>query len=238
MSEMTHQKARALLQSAIDQPIDPEAKTALEAHLAVCEACDHYARSLADLEVHLRRVLHANWDKQKPEISLQAIIDPNPAKLLWNNLFGQANFMSRVTIAVTLLLGYIVIASIFGIKSPISNNNTATILPTPNEAALAFSTSPTPSAPPASTLTDAATQGCNMVNYTVQKTDSLESISREHNISKDLLMQYNHLTSDAITPGTHLIIPQCEGVPSLTATLSKNNTSTPLIGTLFPTQPE
>ena len=238
MFEMTHQKARALLQSAADQSIDPDAKTALEAHLAACEACNHYAEGLTDLEVNLRRVLHANWDQQKPDINLQAIIDPKPAKLLWNNLFGRANFMSKVTIAATLLLGYFVIASIFGIKSPISNDETPTILPTPNEAALAFSTSPTPSAAPASTLTDLATRGCDTVNYAVQSVDSLESISREHNISKDLLMQYNHLTSEAVTPGTRLVIPQCEGAPSLTATLSKNNTSTPLIGTLFPTQPE
>ena len=66
MSEITHQKAHALLQAAADGPLGVNEKSALDAHLTTCKECNDYARSLTTLEADLRKVFHAQWDRQRP----------------------------------------------------------------------------------------------------------------------------------------------------------------------------
>ena len=57
MSELTHQKARALLQATTDQGLSAQDKKALDAHLAICVECSDYAKGLAKMEARLRRVM-------------------------------------------------------------------------------------------------------------------------------------------------------------------------------------
>lgn len=237
MSEITHQKARSLIQAAADQVLQPEEKIALDTHLAWCQACVNYATNLSALEVNLRKSFHTTWDNQHvPSLDLQAIINPSLKKFFWNNLFGQTSAMAKATIVAALLVGYFVIANLLGIQTPIVNEETATILPTPNEFASAYSASPTPSAPVS--LTGATSQSCETVTYRVQKNDTLASIAYQHGTTKEAILEYNHLSSNMVPTDTELIIPFCN-TPSHTATIPENMTTiTPLNGTVFPTQPQ
>lgn len=235
MFNITHQKARMLLQSAADQIIETDEKSALEAHLKICKECRDYASSLMGLEKGLRGTFHAQWDNQHPKLDLQAITNPSSAKRFWSNLFGLTQPMGRVTIVAALVLGYVMLASYFGIRMHSSNDKTPTILPTPNELSLFFNNSPTPSTPIQSTQTELVTRDCNVVPYTAKTTESLESIAARYRTSKELIMEYNNLSTDVVSPNRELFIPLCTSTPSRTASIpSTLITNTPIHGTILP----
>jgi len=238
MTEITHQQAYALLQAAADHLLKLEEKSALDIHLAMCEKCRDYASELTSIEAGLRKTFHTKWDNHPvTNLDLQTIIKPNPGKLLWNNLFNQPGMMGKATFVAALLLGYFVIANLFGIQAPITNHKTATTLPTPNEFMSANAISPTPSVP--LTLTDSITQVCETVVYTVQDDDTLGYIAFRHGITPEAILEYNHMSSSTVHTGMELTIPVCNSTPSFTATTPNNTmTITPINGTIFPTQPQ
>jgi len=237
MFEITHQEARALLHAATDQKIDPGDKTVLNSHLSGCRSCSDYANSLENLEVNLRKVMHAKWDVQKPNLNVRVVIHPNPARIFWNNFMGQTHAMEKLSIVVVLVLGYILIANIVGIQSPVTREETPTPLPTPNELPVFISNSPTPSA--VIPLTETVSENCETAIYVVLANDTLESIALRHGTTEETIQEINNLTSNTVYTGMELAIPVCNATPSHTATTTKNTlTITPLSGTLFPTQPE
>ena len=226
MIEITHQKAQTLLQAAADQPLKADERSALDAHLATCKECNDYSKSLTNLETGLHRIFHAQWDLQHPNLNLQAITHPSPAKLIWNNFLSQANALGKVTIVAALVLGYFVLANLFGIKLPISTEETPTTVPTPSVLSLALAISPTPSAQ--FTLTGSTTQACETIPYIVQENDTLAYIALQYGTTEETLLEYNNLNSNTVFTGMELSIPQCDGAPSQTAT----TTITPLNGTI------
>ena len=238
MPEITHQEAHVLLQAATDQVIEPDENNALNEHLAQCRACTVYAKNLADLETNLRRTMHANWDNQQPKLEMQAILNPHPVKLLWNSFVSQTHMMEKVGVVIVLLLGYVFIANLVGIQSPITKDKTPTPLPTPTGQPVVFSNSPTPSVN--SSLTKAVSSACETtIMYLVQENDTLDSIAYHHGTTKEVILGYNNLSSSTVFTGMELIIPLCDSTPSQIATIPKNTLSlTPLGGTILPTQPE
>jgi LysM repeat protein len=241
MFEITHHKARALLQVAADRSLAPADRSALDAHLAACQECRYYADRLASLEVSLSIALRARWDSYRPELNLQAIKHPSRAKLAWNHLFSQRHAFGKVTVMAALLLGYILIVNLAGIRVPIADNETPTVLPTPNGYTTAAATSPTPSIQAA--LTELTSQACETLLYIVQKDDTLERIAVQHEITKEAILEYNpdadFLASNTVFTGMQLFIPQCQSTPSRTAGLPGSLlTTTPINGTIFPVQTE
>ena len=238
MPEITHQEARLLLQAATDQVIKPDEIIDLNSHLTQCRACIEYAKSLADLETNLRRIMHANWDSQQPKLEMQAILNPHPVKLLWNSFASQTHMMEKVGVVIVLLLGYVFIANLVGIQSPITKDKTPTPLPTPNGQPVVFFNSPTPSVN--SSLTKVVSPACDITTmYLVQENDTLDSIAFHHGITKEVILAYNDLNSSTVFTGMELIIPLCDSTPAHIATIPKNTLSlTPLGGTILPTQPE
>jgi len=237
MIEITHQKARSLIQAIADHRLPPGEKLSLDAHLVNCMECSDYASELSELEKDLRKVLHVNWDEQQPALNLQKIITPSPFNRFWNNAFVQPGIMGKATVVAALLLGYFFISNIIGIQLPISVDQTATSLPTPNEMVSIYSTSPTPSAQ--FTLVETSTRSCESFIYLVRENDTLESIAVQNKTTREAIIEYNHLTSDIVFAGEELAIPMCESTPSHTATIPERTiTITPINGTYFPTQPQ
>ncbi len=237
MPEITHQEARALLQRAADQLLDPAERSTLDAHLAECQACHDYARRLADLETDLRRVLHAQWDGQRPSFDAQTILHSSRAKPVWERFPGLAQGMGKATLAAAFLLGFILVANLVGKRLPAAGHETPASLPTPNAFTLTSAASPTPSIP--LTLTGFSAQACDPIMYIVQTTDSLESIADLHGIAPAVIMEFNHLATAEISPGMELSIPVCRPTPSFTAiTPDKTTTITPLGGTVISMQHE
>lgn len=232
MAEITHQKAQALLQAAADRELASEEKTRLENHLASCQACSAYSESFNAMETSLRRVIHAQWDRQQPSLNLNAIINPSPAKFFWDNLLGQTHWMRRVTIVAALLFGYILMTNLFGSQINNPDKEVPTFIPTPNELSLSQTNSPTPSAQTA--LVSLTPKDCIATTYVVKKDDTLANIALHHGLSKEELLKYNGLKYDMVFTGMKLMIPVCKSTPSHTAT----TTIIPLNGTNFPAQPE
>ena len=236
MIELTHEKARKLIQAVADQILLPqEERTALDVHLNECTNCNEYLNELTGLETSINKALHSSWDRQQPNVNLHAILYPSPTKQLLNNFFYQTSFMTKATMATALLLGYFVIANLLGIQSPISSDKTATSLPTPNEAALIYSTSPTPSTQ--MSLVEATMQTCQTVIYLVRENDTLASIAFHHGTTQEMILEQNHLASNMVFTGMELSILLCNNTPSRTATTPMNMlTITPIEGTILPTQ--
>ena len=234
MFELTHQEAQRLLQSAADQKLGGDVKSALDAHLEQCVECRGYEKDLTALESGLRKVLHAQLDSQHPSLDLQAIT--NPAYSTWTSVFSPAHALGKVTIVTTLLLGYFIISNLFGGQLPITGNETPTMVPTPNDSTLVFITSPTPSSP--STLIRLM-QGCEFINYIVGADDMLENIALQFGVSEKTIAEYNNLKTDDLSPGQALSIPICNHTPSQAAgTRTNTMTITPLIETVLPNQLE
>lgn len=240
MTEITHQTAKQLLQVSADRPLPPVDRSALEAHLAACDDCNGYAKNLANLEVDLRSLMHRQWDAYRPSLRIQAIRKPSPVKLLWNNLFNQTQALGKLAVIAALLLGYFVIANITGVRVPIINGETATVLPTPNRENLISATSATPSIQTA--ITSFTSQACGTVSYIVQESDTLESIALRYGVTKEALLAYNSgdppLAANRVFIGMELYIPVCEGTPSHTASVPSHTLTTPRNGTLLPEQPD
>jgi LysM repeat protein len=237
MFEIDHQKARALLQAAADRTLSEEEKSALDAHLAECKDCSNYAENLTKLEAQLHKVFHAQWNHQRPVLNIQSVVHPSRRKLVWNTLFGQTHVLEKVTIVAALLLGYVVIANLFGIRVPIGEQDTPTTVPTPNQLSFATVLSPTPSAH--FTLTGMATNDCETVHYIVGRNDTLDSIALQYNMSKEMILEYNNLNSDMLFSGMELLIPLCKSTPQYTTNIP-GNTSTipPITKTILPEGPE
>lgn len=234
MFDLPHEHARTLIQSAADQMIDPESRTALDAHLAQCKECRAYARSLANLEASLRTTLHARWDRRRPTLNLYQILNPSPVKIIASSITNLSQSISKATVMVALFLGCVALASHFSFQIPNSHKNSPTTIPTPNEDAFFLLASPTPSAPIQKTQAGQSTQVCPDIVYYVHTTDTVENIAIIFGVSKELILEHNELITDIVSPGMKLHIPQCNNTPAYTASVPYNYfTITPGNVTLF-----
>jgi len=237
MADLSHQTARAYLQTAADDMLSANNQSLLDAHLKGCKECRAYSKSLKSLESRLQRVSHSHWDKYEPRLGLDAVTNPPTAKNVWNNLLGLTQGMGKVTIVAALVLGYFLIVNLGGGQTSSSGTEIPTILPTPNDFTAGADISPTPSAQLA--LTGLTTLPCNPIIHTVKTTDKLDSIATHYRISKETIMDFNNLTIDEVSPGTRLNIPICDSTPSHTASTPTDTvTVTPLGSLFFPTQPD
>jgi LysM repeat protein len=237
MTEITHKATHALLQAAVDRPLAATEKAALEAHLAGCKECSEYADRLANLEVTLRQALHEKWDDARPNLNLQTIKNPSAVKFLWNYLFSQTQAFGKATVIAALVLGYFVIVNLVGFRVQITNDETPTVLPTPNATALNSVISPTPSIQ--TSQIGKNVQACKTVLYVVQENDTLESIAVHHGTTTEAILEYNlednSLTAETVFTGKEIRIPRCESTPSRTASIPANlRTTTPPNGTILP----
>lgn len=234
MFEITHQKAKHLLQKAIDQTLESGDLSTLDAHLENCVLCRNYANELSNLESGLRRILHAKLDNQFPNLNLQSIINPT-LNFTWTSFFSPTNVLGRVTIGITLLLGYLLFANSFGWQLPITVTRTPTTIPTPYNSTLLITNSPTPSILPS--LISSATQGCESIIYVIQKNDTLDNIARQFGVSKKLISTYNNMKTDDLYTGRELSIPICRQTPLQVSHTPRNTTTiTPLSETIPPAQ--
>jgi LysM repeat protein len=82
-------------------------------------------------------------------------------------------------------------------------------------------------------------QDCETAPYIVQTTDTLESVALRFGIQKSVIMEYNHLSVEKLSPEMELLIPLCESTPaSLVTTTSFTLTITPLNEATITFQPE
>jgi hypothetical protein len=236
MFDLPHQQARALIQSAADQIIDSDQKTALDAHLSICKECSDYAKSIKNLEANLRNTLRARWEPQRPALDLYQIANPSPGRIIWSSITNFSQSMGRITVIAALFLGCLLIANHFGIQMPIAHTSSPTTIPTPSDDGLLISNSPTPSITTRTTLNNQTAQVCFDDIYYVQKPEDIGSIALSLGISAEMILEHNQITTEIINPGTKLFIPHCTRTPSWTASDSLSITPGNVKG--FTAEPE
>jgi len=239
MYEITHQEAQRLIQIDSDHTLRREDKLALNNHLEKCVECSNYAKKLAELESGLKRVLHTALDSQLPSLNMQAIIKSttNFSSFPWESIFNPTQVWGRVTICISLIIGYFIVANLFGGQVLTTGNHIPTYFPTPHDLTITNNISPTPSTPSATIGIN--TQECKTINYVVQDDESLVNIAVRFGVSTKLILTYSNLKQEDVIPGKVLSIPHCEQTPSLIAITTQNAlTFTPLGENYHPTQAE
>ncbi len=239
MYEITHQEAQRLVHLASDNTLRREDILVLNAHLEKCIECSDYAKKLAKLESELKRVLHTAFDSQLPNLNIQAIIKSttNFSSFPWASIFDPTRVWGRVTISITLIIGYFIVANLFGGQLLTTGNQIPTYIPTPHDLTITNNMSPTPSTP--STMIGITAQECKTINYMVRDNESLDNIAVRFGVSIKLILTYSNLKQDEVIPGKELSIPICEQTPSLIASTTQNAlTTTPLGENMHPTQAE
>ena len=216
--ELTHAQAREMIQFDADSALSTDSLRILEAHLASCEACRHYADLIRAMEVHLRRAMSEHWNLRPAPLSMDAI----KSKMVFkSNLFSQLATRLTVFGAVALM----VFAAAMGIKKTSKDDGI-------NQVPLAVPLIPTPSLQSTVTLTNTALT-CEQIRYEVQPDDTLERIAQQFSISKNDLMAANNLTTEIVIIGSKMIIPLCALTPTGTVRPPAfTTTSTPLTESL------
>lgn len=218
MMQISHEQAQAYLQADADQLLDSEKRALLDSHLASCDLCRAYARSLGKLEGALRNAMQVRWNASATRLSMEKILGRRnaPAKFTFQRALSYASAPILVAAIVALAL----------MLSPSrSSLVAATHTPIPAASALA---APTPSLQPVTASLPAAE--CEQMIYTVQPEDTLESIAEKFGVSMEAIREANP-PPDADVISNTIIIPLCNSTPSLTPTTALTYTVTPFSAT-------
>jgi hypothetical protein len=213
MVNITHQQARSLLQAAIDQGIDPQAKTLLHEHIASCAECSAYAQFMEGLQADLRRLTHQQWDRYAPAFSAETIRKRVSRPNQPTNPFAQIWLAARFA-AVTIVV--ITLAFAFKLTGP-----------QPFLPAFGAASAPAPGAvlqTPTPAMTRTATQvnqpACQYGSHLVLQGETLADIAFMYGITAEKVLESNHLQGTFLQNGTVLVIPVCISTPTGTLTIT------------------
>jgi LysM repeat protein len=215
MTSLTHPKAQSLLQAAADSALTPLDETNLNGHLAECEECRQYARSLAKLQDDLRRITRHRWEQVSIQISAEEI--KKRSTKIETRVYDLRTIGKFAVAMAVVVLAFILVFNL----SPTINSIPAapgSESLTPEEPIL----TPTPLIK--ETATDSTIHECDDIAYIVQENDTLESIAARHSVSTKTIKERNGLATDALIVNMVLTIPICQRTPA-------SSTMTPTITT-------
>ncbi len=216
MTELSHQTARRLLQTACDAALNPQEKSLLTAHLVACPDCNSYAHKLESLETRLRRLSHQQWDGHAPRFAAQSI----RLRVAGNQSPFQAGLALKFGVVAALAV-LMVFALHLGGGQPFG--------PLPASVPVAPATARQTATPSIrETSTQAEQPNCQFLTHIVQENESLDDIAARHGVSVTRLMEVNSLGNTPLAPGLALSIPVC-------VTPTSTSTTTPWAGEASPT---
>jgi len=218
MSQLSHKKARALLQKEADLLITGDEKAALEEHLFSCKSCHSYAKDLFELEEILRNATHTRWNGYTFNLEFQSLTSSTRVQEGSRVKYPLYGTFVKITFVTTLVVASLLVTKMLGTQ-PISSLAILTVTPTR-----------TPLADYIETVTEEITskEFCDPVQYIVKESDTEENIAYQFGVSKESIIEQNHLDLEKIKPGTYLLIPMCTSTPTRTALIPKDtNTTTP-----------
>lgn len=214
--QVTHEKARQLIQFAFDGDMDIRQKQFLASHLATCRECQRYADSMQNMESVLRPLLQRQWNRQPLPLSASILTSRAYAKTSDGMVLA-----TRIAAIGVMFVIFMFSAWQFTFSKPSSSSPVAASVP------------PIP-IPSTSTelATTTETQTCERTVYVVQEHDTLESVADHFAVSKEELITVNHMKRNAMQIGMTLVIPDCNFTP--TANIS-TTTYTPILSTITST---
>ncbi len=211
MKTISHKLARRLLQMAADQGLQADQSEILTAHISNCAECSAYAEKLGELQNLLRSTMRRQWMISPRPLSINQITNfLSAAKTKQRSLKIYSRF-AAISMAIAVFVAMLIAIDLWRIES--------SFVETPSTAALLI---PTPSADLTATY---VFQNCQLMLYKVQINDTLDGIAQKFSLPKDMLITYNNLTSDKVSPHDQLKIPICESTP-LTASKTPVITTT------------
>jgi LysM repeat protein len=183
----------------MDQSIKTQDLAVLSLHLRGCSECQAYANEIKEVTQILAPLMRKQWRAQPAPLSI--------AELMARSL--QTKTSNWLTIR-TAVLSLVFLAMFFSAWQFIISGT-----PVLSPAPLSIPVVPTPSVLTAqSTSTQLTLEGCAWVSYRVQEGDSLPAIAEQFGISKESLVEVNHLKTPAIYPAMELMIPICDLTPT------------------------
>jgi LysM repeat protein len=218
--QISHEKARTLIQFDMDQPLQPQEKKILQNHLEDCPDCCTFAEEIQELQTLLWPAMRNHWNLQPVPFPIEAVTGKRNTALK----------PSPILVIRTALISVIFAAFVFSAwQFAFSYPQASTPLP--------VSVLPIPTPSGQSTSTQISFSKCEEVTYQVQEHDTLEGIAAMFSASKDKIIALNHLSTESLFPKMALVIPLCHSTPTgtvhpstLTITytpLSHTTTSTP-----------
>jgi len=106
MNPLNHTQAHHYLQAAADNWLEASERTALDEHLADCDACRLYAEQIGVIEGNLRKLFHKQWDPYNARnINLLPAVRVRYHKKLWRKqIFSYVNTLATIGLVVGLIL--------------------------------------------------------------------------------------------------------------------------------------
>lgn len=203
MTSISHEQARGLLQAAEDQTLGPDQRENLDSHLSACGECRAYAEELNETGQALRETLQVRWNVTPLPISMEAILRSANTK---GTDQPSLKIISRFAAVPAMLIAFLAIAITFSVWRYSSGTNP----PTQTLSASALQV-PTPSAQ--WTATRSIPTDCDILLYEVQEKDTLASIADQFLVSREMLIEYNHLSTEVLSVHTQIKIPVCNSTP-------------------------
>lgn len=219
--QITHDQAHRLIQLNIDTALSLQDKAVLSAHLQGCKECQMYAREIEAVDTILLPFMKRRWAAEPIPLSMDTLLGVKNAKQ-----GAHPSLTTRIT-----AISVVVVTLIFSVWQFMFSG-----APASRPAPIGVPLIPTPSLPPVrSTSTTISLEECQMLIYTVQRTDTLEKIATRFSVSEATLRAANDLNEATPATGMELVIPICKSTPTstfdaLTTTFTpiiKPTTSTP-----------
>ncbi|MBI5354443.1 MAG: LysM peptidoglycan-binding domain-containing protein [Chloroflexi bacterium] len=199
MTQISHEEARSLINFNADQALDADKHSILNAHLNNCTECKSYASELSEVENILHK-LNPTLDRHPTPMNLDRILGGSK-----NAAIGFANSFTVTKMAMMILAVIAVVIgswqfSIIGVSSPTATY-TAIPIPTPSTYL---------------TSVNEIFLDCEFIEYQVQAGDTLDIIALQFSVTKELIMDFNHMQEENIQPSMHIRIPTCAQTPTIT----------------------
>lgn len=205
---ITHEEARNLIQFKADRVLNAHDLTSLDAHLEICHACADYADQIKSMELNLREVMKKQWSASPLPLRIQDVRGKNISQGWLTSFLPTRKLLIGIT---TMLFAFAFWQ--FSVSGGDSSNLTL----------VAVSPNPTPSA--SITGTHNEFEACDMLQYTVQDGDTLESIAEKFSVPVEAILNINDLQTGTGLQ-TQIVIPLC--------TLTPTSTDHPPASTLTP----
>ena len=200
--QITHDQAHRLIQRNIDTAMSLQDRAVLSAHLQDCKECQMYASEIEAVDTLLLPLMKRRWTAEPIPLSLDTLLGVKNAKP------GAYPFLTTRN----AILSVVVVMLIFSVWQFMFSG-----APDSRPLPIGVPLIPTPSIPPVRTTnTTISLEECQMLIYTVQRTDTLEKIATRFSVSEATLRAANDLNESTPGTGMELVIPICKSTPTST----------------------
>ena len=193
---ITHEEARKLIQSDMDQALDFDHRATLAAHLKACSECNAFAEDIKEIERVLPPLMKRQWALKPLPLSISTVVRERNTKAAGDFL------ATRTALVVLMFLAFVFSAWQLMLSSTGSTRQTPVGAVPVSTPSLQL------------TSTKIRPEDCETILYTVQGNETLAGIARRFSISKEEIMTINEMKTETVNSAMQLVIPVCHFTPT------------------------